>query len=237
METANHAQTKTSLYFLGDIHGEFESIAKKIQQLKIENAFIVQVGDTGFGFLPPEKEARKAKFLNDVLKAQNIHMFMIRGNHCDPSFFKTINHPYGQTNITLLPDCSEINLAGKNILLVGGAVSVDRIFRKEGISWWRDEVFVFDENFVYQQYDIIATHSRPIESGLFLGYKNISTYLQEDKTLKESLEKESALMSQFYEKVKGTPVWYFGHFHQSTESFFNGTKFKALDIDEIDRFC
>lgn len=226
------------LYFLGDIHGEFEGIAKKIKNLDIKDAYVVQVGDFGMGFLHPQKEASKLSVLNDTLTKQNIHIYGIRGNHDDSRLFlSTQNNPYNLSNITLLPDYSEINLAGKNILLVGGAVSVDRIFRKEGVSWWRDEEFVFDDNFPYKQYDVIVTHSRPIESGLFLGFKNIGSFLQEDKTLKDSLEKESILMSKLYKKVKGTPNWYFGHFHESAESFFDGIKFKALRIDELDRLC
>lgn len=237
MDTTNYTQTKTSLYFLGDIHGEFESIAKKIQQLKIENAHIVQVGDFGLGFLHPHKEKSKLSILNEVLKKYNIQMWAIRGNHDKPSFFAERNNPYDLSNIILLPDYSEINLAGKNILLAGGAVSVDRIFRKEGVSWWRDEGFVFDENFSYKKYDVVVTHSRPIESGLFFSFSNIREFLQEDKTLESSLEEELALMSKFYEKVRGAPNWYFGHFHESAESFFDGTKFKALRIDEFDRLC
>lgn len=225
------------LYFLGDIHGEFESIARKIHQRNIENAYIVQVGDFGIGFLHPQKEKNKLSILNEVLRKRNIQMYAIRGNHDDPSFFRLINNPYELSNITLLPYYSEINLAGKNILLVGGAVSVDRIFRKEGVSWWRDETFVFDENFLYQQYDIVVTHSRPMESGLFLGFKNIGAFLQEDKSLEKSLKQEGELISKLYDKVKGVPNWYFGHFHESSESHFNGTKFKALGIDEFDRLC
>lgn len=226
---------KNKLYFLGDIHGDFEGAAKKIKNQDVKDAYIVQVGDFGMGFSHPQKEENKLTILNDALKVRNIEMYAIRGNHDNPSFFAKRNNPYNLPNITLLPDYSEINLAGKNILLVGGAVSVDRIFRKEGISWWRDEVFVFDEDLPCKKYDVIVTHSRPMESGLFLGFKNIGAFLQKDKSLKKSLEDENELISNFYSKVKGSPNWYFGHFHESLESYFNGTKFKALGIDELDR--
>lgn len=231
--THNYTEKRKQLLFLGDIHGQFESIAQKIEKLGIENAYIIQVGDTGFGFLDPKKEAQKTKILNNVLVSQDIEMFMMRGNHCDPSFFKIINHPYGHSNITLLPDYSELNINGLNILLIGGAISIDRIYRVEDKSWWRGEPFLFDENFNYGKYDIIATHTRPTESGIYLSKKGISAFLDKDKDLSADIDKENAEMSKLYNSILPPKFWVFGHFHDSLTTKVGETTFKLLGIDEF----
>ena len=47
---------KIDIYYLGDIHGNFNVINQFIKLYNIENAHIIQVGDFGVGFKSIEKE-------------------------------------------------------------------------------------------------------------------------------------------------------------------------------------
>ncbi len=38
------------IYFIGDIHGEFKELARRLEVRKIRDSQLVQVGDFGFGF-------------------------------------------------------------------------------------------------------------------------------------------------------------------------------------------
>ena len=55
------------------------------------------------------------------------------------------------------------NIQGKNILALGGADSVDKFRRTEGLSWWKEEA-ITDEDITRVEetyYDYILTHTCP----------------------------------------------------------------------------
>lgn len=77
---------------------------------------------------------------------------MFRGNHDDPAYFQEerVHHE----RFRCIPDYSVIQACGHNILCVGGAVSIDRDYRKKhdsrnsrsGVaSYWTDEMPVYDK--------------------------------------------------------------------------------------------
>jgi len=226
---------KNTLIFLGDIHGEWSSLARKIEEQSIKNAYIVQVGDFGVGFKHPLNEEAALHRLNECLETNNIDLFAIRGNHDSPKFFATKNHPYNCHNITFLPDYSELEILGKRIFLAGGAVSIDRLWRVEGKSYWSDEAFKFNDQFPFdnREFDIVVTHTRPPESGIFLSKKGIEPFLKADSNLEKDINQENTEMSKLYKKLSHVKEWIFGHFHDSETKFIGETKFKLLNIDEF----
>ena len=82
---------------------------------------MIQVGDFGAGFRKDFLD--DMLYLNDVLNEYNVTLYVIRGNHDDPKFFNG-NHNWG--NLKLLKDYTVLDLEGKKILLIGGAISIDR---------------------------------------------------------------------------------------------------------------
>ena len=227
-------EEKNKIILIGDIHAEFGSFKNKIRK-NISDAYIIQVGDFGLGFYKPNYYKTELTILSKILTQTNCHLYVIRGNHDDPSYFTETNNPFELTNITLLADYSELELLGKSILLVGGAVSVDRRFRKEGKSWWSDEAFnlKLEHEFPYKnrQYDLVVTHTRPGVCGAFKGFDNIEYWCNQDPDLKNDLIEESQQLDYLYERTK-PKNWIYGHFHQSFTTNYENTKFKCLNIDE-----
>lgn len=230
---------KKSIVLVGDIHGEFKTLTYLITKIyKLENTYIIQVGDFGMGFYLPNYYRTELETLDYHLGKSNNHLYVVRGNHDDPEYFKKTNHPFGYKNITLLQDYSELNLLEKNILLVGGAVSVDREDRLErqrrgkSPSYWTDEVFKLDPEFQYKKYDLVVTHTRPAICGHFKAFSNINSYLIDDPKLKDDLIEESQKLDVLYENTK-PPFWVYGHFHESINSKINDTNFRCLDINEF----
>jgi UDP-2,3-diacylglucosamine pyrophosphatase LpxH len=225
---------KNKIILVGDIHGAFDSLKHEIKK-GISDAYIIQVGDFGVGFHKPNFYKDKFTWLNDVLEDKNCHLYAIRGNHDDPSYFTETNNPFGFNNITLLADYSELDLLGKSILLVGGAVSVDRRFRQDGKSWWSDEVFnlKLEDQFPYKdrQYDLVVTHTRPGVCGAFKGFDNIKHWSDQDPDLINDLIDESQKLDYLYERTK-PKLHAYGHFHQSNITNYEGTEFRCLNIDE-----
>lgn len=227
---------KEYIVLLGDIHGEFNKLAYEIKNYyKHKNCYIISVGDFGLGFHNPNHEKIELRKLGAALKNNNIHLYVIRGNHDDPSYFKETNNPFDYENITLLKDYSELTLLGKNILLVGGAISVDRRFRVLNKSYWIDEKFILktESEFPYKdrQYDLVVTHTRPGICGAFKGFSEIEYWCENDKDLKNELIEESNNLDILYHLTK--PKYFcYGHFHKSSVSKYENTEFRCLDIDE-----
>ena len=126
-------------------------------------------------------------------------------------------------------------MLSKSILLVGGAISVDRRFRIEGKSYWSGEEFVLklEHEFPYKdrQYDLVVTHTRPGICGAFKGFDNIKYWCDQDFDLKNDLIEESQKLDYLYERTK--PKWWVGgHFHQSLTITYENMTYRCLDIHE-----
>lgn len=177
----------TNVYFVGDIHGEYNILHNEIKN-KIRNAnlptykkrkltelkdksIIIVLGDVGLGFNKFEFYMTSFKPLNTTLSEHDIHLILMRGNHDNPKYFTEDLFKF--SNIHTVPDYSVIKTATHNVLCVGGATSTDRSWRlnRENIinryrgqeirkeMWWKDETFIFNQN----EIDEIKNKNIPID--------------------------------------------------------------------------
>lgn len=115
-------------------------------------------------------------------------------------------------NIIHLMRGQVFEIEGKTIFTFGGATSIDKAYRKEGISWWMEEVPSFEEldeafsNLERYNYkvDYIITHSCD-EAALY--YPPLSTCGS-----KLYAYKDNQMLSNFEDRVT-YKHWYFGHYH------------------------
>lgn len=232
--------------FIGDLHGNFDSIPYFIKQKDINGAALVFCGDIGMGFSKPEYYHNEFVKIDKVCKERNVHIYMFRGNHDDPSYFD--GNPlkldddieYEPDNIHLIEDYSVIqaNMEDGNkhyILCVGGAISIDRTYRrkknevyvKEYMLWhdcseeeaekkatkiyWENEPPVFRpesiEGMVEFKIDVVATHTAP--SFVYPYTKDgIKYWIENDLPLGKDCDDERKCMDDIYNKLKecGHPV-------------------------------
>lgn len=119
------------IYVLADIHGDFSVIEKLIENY--DNCLILIAGDIGVGFRDNDYYFQKFERLNNLLLYKHILLLMIRGNHDNPIYFK--NNFINYSNLKLIEDYSVISIIDKdnnnnfNILCIGGAISIDRLYR------------------------------------------------------------------------------------------------------------
>ena len=85
------------------------------------------------------------------------------------------------SNLEFIEDYTVKDLNGEKFLFVGGAISIDRRYRRESIDYWIDEPFVFDENKA-QECDVLVTHSAPSWIGPF-DKDGISGWCAKDENL------------------------------------------------------
>lgn len=223
------------MILLGDIHGNFNIITTQIRKYNIKNENIIQVGDFGIGF-DDRIDLHNLNHLNNILSERNINLYVIRGNHDNPSWFKG---ELNLTNITLLPDYSILKIEDKNILFIGGAISIDREKRETNKSYWKDEVVVFDKDKLesIKGIDMVVTHTAPIfVYPMGIDAPIIDYFAEDDFTLKKDLLHERKTMDEIYNILNENNTinyWFYGHFHFSNKMFYNTTEFILLNCNEF----
>jgi predicted phosphodiesterase len=215
------------IYIVGDIHGKWDHLFLKIKASEIRNFTLIGVGDLGVGFLDADKQARQFDYINSFFGGKGIDFIGIRGNHDDPSYF---NGSIDRSNFKLLPDYTSLTLNDKEFLFVGGAVSIDRKIRKEGVSYWTDEKFVLDHSKI-KRCDVLVTHSAPTWSGPF-DKDGISSWCDRDETLWDECLQERKDHDVLI-KLCGASRHYCGHFHTFSLVDFDGCVSTILDELEI----
>ena len=245
---------KMRILYLGDIHGNFSLIHQYVKNYDIKDAHIIQVGDFGVGFALLDKERRALGMFHDLFVKNNVIVWAIRGNHDFKPYFD--NDPFGFSNIRLVPDYTVLELEGKKILCVGGAVSVDREWRYTGAqrrgefnvvpgqSWWRDEVFVLEKEKVVdlKGINIVVTHTCPSycpPDNTFGFGSFVEGIIRDtgDVGLKTDLNVERQAMNDLfhYLKINGNNIdnHYYGHFHKSEVQNYDGIVHRMLGVGEL----
>lgn len=238
----------TDVYVLGDIHGNLNYLDYIIESNRLSNCIIIQVGDFGVGFVSDNTQEKILLELNDKLESNNITMLAIRGNHDDKKYFLG-NNIY--SNLKLLKDYTTMDINGEKFLFVGGAISIDRKYRKAmennygEISYWIDEVFVLDRDILSEMdldsIDVLITHSTTMEIRKEMeNYKLLKPYMVEqfvsmynDFSLKYDLDEESNDIQLLRDMLPNIKYHYFGHFHESFETTIDNCRYTLLDINEI----
>ncbi len=225
----NTLDSNLPLIFLGDHHGAWSDLFYLIDKGKLRNCHLISVGDCGIGFESPERQAKTNKRLNHEFAEYNIFFKSIRGNHDDPSYFnsKRVNF----SNFELIEDYSVYNYNDKTIQFIGGAVSIDRIGRKEGISYWEGEGVRFDRA-ACQKVDILVTHTAPSHCFPQKFNEMVYGWAKEDDRLLKDLTAERAVMDEIFEICRPSQHFY-GHFHSSCTEKVNGCTSKLLNINEL----
>lgn len=142
------------LFVLGDLHGYIDILKRNIIQYNISDCSIVVAGDIGIGFLSRQYHINEYQNLNDFVKKYNITLYLVRGNHDDPKYFNRNideNDDFMLSHVKVVPDYTVLTVNNKNILLIGGAVSIDREYRKKTDNRTINELKPFYQNHTLEQ--------------------------------------------------------------------------------------
>jgi DNA repair exonuclease SbcCD nuclease subunit len=158
--------------------------------------------------------------LNAILKEASSNMYVIRGNHDNPAFWDW-GCGYHLSNIEFIPDdCTKL-IEDKVCYFVGGAVSVDRTRRRQGIDYWCGESYdPKPVRYIADKIDILFTHDvyHPCSPYSIHSSDAVKYFAPMDEHLIGDLERSQAVMRNLYEDVMETnPTfsWYHGHYHES----------------------
>ena len=198
------------LVLVGDIHGKFRPFHALAERVLGRGVAVVQIGDFGHGFLDAGMAASARDFFGENAGACGF----IRGNHDDPEACRMMPG--------WIPDGHHD--AARDIMFVGGAFSVDRHLRTQGLDWWEDEECSIAElNGIFDRYvevkpRIMVTHdapSRAIEAAF--------PRVQHFRPLSRTTQAFDAMF-----EAHRPDAWIFGHWHRSASAVVEGTRFQCL---------
>jgi predicted phosphodiesterase len=213
--------------FIGDVHGKYKWY-KNI--LKESPHPTVQVGDMGVGFVRYSPFSDREQYLSNPpydLMVEHKARF-IRGNHDNPSVCKK--------HTQWIPDG---HVEG-DMMFVGGAVSIDRAYRTEGIDYWSDEELSWNEleeirkKYIEYRPRIMVTHECPqtiAEEVCRQANRGVKLDPQHSSRTRQTF---AAMWAEHQPEY-----WIFGHWHHPIDLKLNGTNFiclaelETIDIEEI----
>jgi len=148
------------IVFIGDIHGQFEWLPNILKHVP-KDATLIQVGDFGFWHGHPKKEWNRIWPTLGFEKP----MYAIDGNHEYLPMFRDMVDPTEiWEGVIYLPRGTVLDIEGYKIGFMGGAGSIDYMFRMPGVSWFAEEQISdeqFDRLFGVDHIDILVTHAPP----------------------------------------------------------------------------
>ena len=126
----------------GDIHGDFNQLVFKLCiQYKLTATLLIVAGDCGFGCEMKEYyELMLRRYAKRMIQANSWIVF-VRGNHDNPAYFDGTTFNYKR--FIAVPDYTILQACNHTILCVGGAISIDRIYR---INEWNKRKYRVHSN-------------------------------------------------------------------------------------------
>lgn len=225
------------IYLSGDTHGsldiqkvmDFFEVERRIRLLNKADYLII-LGDVGVCW----EEGTHDEWVKENLQKLPVTVLWLDGNHENfdiLSEYPEVNWHGGKVH-QIAPDILHLmrgyvyEIDGRKIWIFGGGYSIDKRYRREGISWWPQEMpdekeyqrgmeTLKQENF---QVDYILTHTAPRDVAEYIckniipGEEDLQYYLQE--------------VSEKTDFKK----WYFGHWHMDVKV---GDKYQGLMEDVV----
>lgn len=171
MRTLEHTPTVTlpdqRVAICGDWHGNqgwARMISRALRYLAPEVTTLLHLGDW---WMPPGA-------IDEIFADTSINRFyVVVGNHEDYGQITPLldKHPGEAVRVSkltwILPRPARLTIGGRSVLALGGASSVDRESRQEGLTWWPQEA-ITDEHVAAAiaggPADLMLTHESPADT-------------------------------------------------------------------------
>ena len=197
---------------------------------------ILHLGDFGFWTDNPWT-SRYLWTVEEAAQEWGIPIYWLPGNHEDYSRISEFNDPDNRPMTTYLPRGERWTWWGKRFMALGGAFSVDRFMRTEGVGWWPgEELSREDVEYASRDdgisVDVVVAHDCP--TGVFIpgigaDFRTQTRGEWPDHMLYGATQHRDKVR-EVYDATK-PKLWINGHYHRCYEKFFQGTRFLGLDCD------
>ena len=199
------------IFITGDTHGDIDY--KKLLILKEKNLscddYLIICGDAGICWSPFDF-ARFLRLYNDI----GCTIIFVDGNHenfdmlnmCDLVEYKgALMHQIDEHIFHVLRG-EIMTLESKTFFCLGGAVSIDKMYRTPRLSWWPEE------EITYHDIDNALANLAKVDNKV----DYVVTHCCDTKTVLKTFGfRRDACTDQlmFIDKVVDYKHWFFGHYH------------------------
>lgn len=243
---------KKRVFIFGDVHGINNSFLNMLESIKnkykIEqnepkkNNIIIIAGDCGFCFYGNSIYFPKAIRDAEIEKRKKLSKLpftfvCVLGNHENYDYIYSLPDAQifgakafkekGIDNIFYLKNGEILRINNKKIWTFGGGLSIDKKYRLENVSWWKDEIRLQDfekgkKKAINNKIDYIITHDVPRE----IFYRMLPEL--------KLIGKECELQYYFDEidalKRNEITNWFSGHYHPNKPLMYENGKYVVLPI-------
>ncbi|WP_274421800.1 metallophosphoesterase family protein [Blautia sp. XA-2221] len=229
------------IYITGDTHGQFGRIEEFCERQKTSREdILIILGDAGINFSGQKQDSLKKRFLESL----PITLFCIHGNHEQRPYtidsYKEKSWHGGKVyyeeeypHLLFAKDGEVFELDGKQAIVMGGAYSIDKMFRLiYGYGWWEDEQPSEEiKQYVEAQLDklgwkvdVVLSHTTPLK------YEPVEVFLTGGDQSK--VDKSTEVWLDGIEDRLEYQKWYCGHYH--TEKKVDRVE---IMFENFDVFC
>ncbi len=216
-----------SILVIGDTHSQWAYLTSLLLYYRPDICIVA--GD--FGWWPGQEALPHEALPREALERTQIHF--ADGNHEDHRSLLAaaprgrfeaeeiapgiIYHPRGST--MELPD-------GRTVFFAGGAKSVDRRWRQEGRTWFREELLLrkhLPDRLPHA--DVVISHTVPDKFGI----DKFADFVWIDPRLDTSPDVSQATLDAVLKEC-APGLWLAGHFHRRMDGNCGGTEYHVLDM-------
>lgn len=209
-----------SVFVCGDTHGshDFSKLNTTLwpEQKKLtKNDFLVVLGDFGviWSHIPDKEE----KYLLRQYSGRNFTTLFIDGNHENHDRLDKlpVTEMFGgkvgvvNDSVIMLKRGEVYTIEGNKIFCFGGAMSTDKLYRKEFVSWWSQEVPSYDE--MNQAMDNLDNHGWSVD---YILTHTAPSYIVNDIGYTERINDPTSVFLERVGRDIAFRSWHFGHFHK-----------------------
>lgn len=205
------------ILFVGDGHGDlwfYTWVIDKAVEMGVDH--IVSAGDFGYW----EHTVRGMQFLdtlNHQLELAGLEIWFVDGNHENHALLRTYEPREDglvniRDNIVYIPRGARWVWARTTFMGIGGAYSIDKDGRTEGVSWWPEETITDAEVFRCVDggpVDVVVSHDVPmfVDLSRHLWREGVQPWGWHGESLDNRLR-----LTEVFDGVKPRH-WIHGHYH------------------------
>ena len=206
---------KSRWFVTGDCHGDLSKIWRFIKRFDLgSESRIIVCGDMGIYWDKSQKDA------NYMIKqyeenCNGVQLFWIDGNHENFDIIDTFEKPYHKCSphITYISRgtniFTKINDKIANLLFLGGADSIDKAWRTEGIGWWpQEQIREEDIEGLAGKYTFVFTHCCPYS--IFNSHRGF--LCQHGGEFRDVNHTSEEMLDRLKDEIT-FKHWFFGHYH------------------------
>lgn len=205
------------IYVTGDTHGklDIDKISKLLFPLGeklTKSDYLIITGDVGLFYLDSEyiKDYENKKYTT----------LMVEGNHENYDLIKQLPEVdmFGDkvkkvnNSFYILQRGHIYTIDNKTFFTFGGARSIDRYRRIEGLDWFPEE------EASYAEIDLALTNLSKIDNKVdYIISHDCSSSALDDMAFVFKYKADYSSQNKFFEEIKNTvdfKMWYFGHYHK-----------------------